>query len=202
MEADEIRLWIDDRKDFYLKLYGLDRWKIDFEVDEDEEADAYGRCTVAPEYEKATVTIYSCYHNDEIELKDTICHELEHILCAPFELFLQTIKPQLPAKTRDLVSDMFYSMGELARNNIGRFRENVLELSASRVSDDPAEQRLCQQPQTAEGGQQAQEEPICTECARRGLKSCVRCWYASIHRHEPLDIEHPIDNSDLSGTVT
>lgn len=127
MKKAEVCRWLRKNKLNYIKLYGMGHWDIEFVVDDvGEEPGLRGEIQLSPEYEMATIVLYPWQLEDEADLEETVRHELEHLLTAPFLLFWQGAKSALSEDVAAVLQKSFEDTFELARCNIGRFRKNAL----------------------------------------------------------------------------
>lgn len=132
MNEADVRRWLKKNQAFYIRLYGLDRWELDIITWDNEESPPRGDCSLQTEYERATIRLFPGELDDELDLQETFCHELEHVLTAPFFMYFETINKLLPRRQQDTYMDMFIQVAEQSRNAIGRFRKNALQLSEPR----------------------------------------------------------------------
>lgn len=131
MEHDDIEQWIADNRARYLKLYGLEGWVIDIGVIDDPEATLMGECEACYEYRNAAISIYSEQINSKEELIETFCHELEHVLLSPFTAGFSLALPFIRKSNQEVLGEIMGFMEEQARNMIGQFRMNMLELQTT-----------------------------------------------------------------------
>ncbi|HWT40398.1 MAG TPA: hypothetical protein VN081_03990 [Dongiaceae bacterium] len=135
MDHDQIVAWVAENQEYYVRLYGLENWTIDFLVEEEPESNLAGTCEADFEYETATIALYSENIDGLDELIETVCHELEHVLLSPFTTGFQLCSPFMSRRGRELAVVFMGHLEEKARNMVGRLRLNLLALQEENVEE-------------------------------------------------------------------
>lgn len=127
MDHEEIEAFVEHWAARLQAVYGLQHWDITFEVDSDPDADCKAQVTLDQPYERATITLFSEQLDSEDEVLESLMHELEHVLDAPWQLYRNLAENMVNGAARRALEQVGQDVSEIARSNIGRFRRNIIE---------------------------------------------------------------------------
>lgn len=106
IKLQEIKKWIDNNKNHYIKSMHLDDWSINIYVYDHREPDeritnTIGDCMAIFKYKLARIRIFADYINDEDALENILIHELAHVATVSFKLYAEIFNNKLLCKSED-----------------------------------------------------------------------------------------------------
>lgn len=127
MNQKQIRKWIDKYAWGIVKDYGLERWDITINVCSSPENDTCkAECCPNAPYYSATINIYIEMAEDVLDLEESLRHELEHLIISPYQLVRELVDVNIPKRLKSTFDTMFVNCEEMARSNIGKLRQNLI----------------------------------------------------------------------------
>lgn len=137
MHQPDIEKWISEHLNALLTEYALTHWEIIIEYVYKDDADFKGQTTMFQEMNRAYIELnVPCFVMEgEAGLENTVRHELEHLVHAPFTGFMELIKAAIP-EGKDvfmaLLRQSFVHAAEATRVNIHRMHKAHVERYSSR----------------------------------------------------------------------
>lgn len=135
MKTKAVLKWLEKHQQAIIEAYGLQDW--DITVDVPENGDVKAEIHVDIKYQKAKIFIMAEEQDDVNDLFDSLCHELEHILQAPFDIYHETILAGLTGREKAMARELYDHVTELSRNLIGKAREGLLRTNYKSLINGP-----------------------------------------------------------------
>jgi hypothetical protein len=87
MDRSQLQTIVEEAFPAYVRLFGLERWKITLEYGRRSDANTKGDCLIADAYNRATIGLDPEEHETAADVLQTLRHEMFHLLHAGFSLF-------------------------------------------------------------------------------------------------------------------
>lgn len=130
MKETTCERWLD--KNFYrlVEEYSLQHWQILCRVQHSDDGEESPNVVAYIDrdyaYMRAAITFYYDRTEDLADLEDSLRHELEHLLLAPYDQFITTLDVFLPKEVKTFVQEQFRHVKEQTRHNVGKLRKSLL----------------------------------------------------------------------------
>lgn len=126
MKRKAVDKWLNKNLIRIVSQYGLNHVDLEVTTSEDSVTNL-GECTTDFNQNTATIVLYVSDIEDMEDLEETLRHELEHVLLAPWDMFFDiTLRLCPDSTTKAIIYSIWHTAQEISRANIGRFRQNIL----------------------------------------------------------------------------